>query len=188
MIRNKADLMTYLHADKSRYIYSSRPLWFRLFVTSDEEAKAILFLKVLRHLEYHINISGNPTGGIYGLFLWFVYRRLRSRYKIYIEPNTVGPGLRIYHFAGGIYLNIERMGAHCSVSTGVVCGNKNDDNQLRPTIGNNVQLATGAKVIGKVTVGDNSFVAPNSVVVKDVESNAVVSGVPARLIKFRNAE
>lgn len=78
------------------------------------------------------------------------------------------------------------MGAHCSVSTGVVCGNKGDDNRLRPTIGNNVQITVGAKVIGKINVGNNSIIAPNSVVVKDVANDVIVSGIPAKVIKFNN--
>lgn len=54
-----------------------------------------------------------------------------------------------------------------------------------PTIGDNVEITVGAKVIGKVSVGDNVIIAPNSVVVKDVPSNTIVSGVPAKIIKIR---
>ena len=54
-----------------------------------------------------------------------------------------------------------------------------------PTIGDNVEIALGAKVIGKVFVGNNAIVAPNSVVIKDVPENAIVSGVPAQIIKVK---
>ena len=54
-----------------------------------------------------------------------------------------------------------------------------------PTIGNNVEIAVGAKVIGNVTVGDNAVIAPNSVVIKDVPANAIVSGIPAKIIKMK---
>lgn len=58
-------------------------------------------------------------------------------------------------------------------------------NPGRPTIGNNVEICAGSKIIGKVMVGDNVIIAPNSVVISDIPDNAVVSGVPAKVIKIR---
>lgn len=52
-------------------------------------------------------------------------------------------------------------------------------------IGNNVDLTVGCKVIGGVHIGDNVTVAPNSVVVKDVPANAIVSGIPATILKMK---
>lgn len=88
----------------------------------------------------------------------------------------------ILHIGGGVILNCKAMGKHCTVSSGVVCGNKNTVDSV-PNIGDNVELALGCKVIGKVNIGDNCIVAPNSVVIKDVPANKVVSGVPAVIIK-----
>lgn len=48
-----------------------------------------------------------------------------------------------------------------------------------------MEIAVGAKVIGDVNVGDNAVIAPNTVVVKDVPTNAIVSGVPAKIIKMK---
>ena len=64
----------------------------------------------------------------------------------------------------------------------MIVGNNGSQEKIA-TIGNNVSLLIGCKVIGKVTIGDNSVVAPNSVVVKDVPENCVVSGVPAKIIR-----
>jgi len=74
------------------------------------------------------------------------------------------------------------MGNYCVANSGVVVGVKTGVDNA-PIIGNNVELATGCKVIGKVVIGDNAIVAPNSVVVKDVEAGTVVSGVPAKYLK-----
>lgn len=60
----------------------------------------------------------------------------------------------------------------------------NNDKGGMAIIGNNVNLCVGAKVIGGVKIGNNVIVAPNSVVVKDVPDNAVVSGIPAKIIKM----
>lgn len=73
------------------------------------------------------------------------------------------------------------MGNCCIVNSGVV-GNKGS-NDMVPTIGNNVTLSVGCKVIGKIKIGNNVLVAPNSVVVNDIPDNSIVVGVPGRVNK-----
>lgn len=75
------------------------------------------------------------------------------------------------------------MGDNCIVTGGVVVGNKGSQDN-RATIGDHVELTLGCKVIGKVNIGNHAIVAPNSVVIKDVPDKAVVSGVPAKIIKI----
>ncbi len=82
-------------------------------------------------------------------------------------------------------INALSMGSNCIVNSGAIIGNKNIS-ENKPTIGNNVEITIGAKVIGKITIGDNVIIAPNSVVVKNVPDNAVVSGVPAKIIKYND--
>lgn len=67
------------------------------------------------------------------------------------------------------------------MNQGVTIGYTND--QDCPTIGNNVTIYCGAKVLGNITIGNNVIIAANAVVVKDVEDNCVVGGVPAKIIK-----
>ena len=85
-------------------------------------------------------------------------------------------------WGGGIIINCKSVGNYCSANAGVVVGNKDGQDNIA-TIGNNVKLSVGCKVIGKITIGDNVIVAPNSVVIKDVPANCIVSGVPATIIK-----
>lgn len=99
-------------------------------------------------------------------------------------PNTVGPGLRIPHLNGGIIVNCKSIGNNCTINSGVIIGN-NDRGELAE-IGDNVNLTVGCKIIGGVHIGNNAVVAPNSVVVKDVPENAVVSGIPATILKNKN--
>ena len=78
-----------------------------------------------------------------------------------------------------IYLLLD-----CVINSGVIVGNNHDNTQIAE-IGNNVELAVGCKVIGKIKIGNNVMVAPNAVVVKDVPDNTIVGGVPAKIIKVR---
>lgn len=80
-------------------------------------------------------------------------------------------------------LNVKKVGNNCKINSGVVVvGSKNSNNEIA-VIGDNTTLTVGCKVIGKITIGNNVIVAPNSVVIKDVPDNCVVSGIPAVIIK-----
>lgn len=140
------------------------------------------YLRTLRKYEYYTNVGAGQKR-LMRLYYGFRWKRLSNRYQIYIHPNTVGKGLYIPHFHGGVQLNCLSMGNYCTVSVGVIVGNKGSQ-ENRATIGNNVELTVGCKIIGKITIGDNAVVCPNSVVIKDVPANAIVSGVPAKIVKI----
>lgn len=150
------------------------------------------YLKVLRHYEYWLNTTKNSSN-LFSKTLHSVmtnYYKLKlsrssAKYNINIcRPNSVGYGFRATHLNGGIIINCESMGNYCIVNSGVVVGVKTGVTKA-PVIGNNVELATGCKVIGNVVIGDNVIVAPNSVVIKNVEQETVVSGVPAKFLKTK---
>ena len=183
MIKNKDDLKKYLRADSERYLKLRIPLVIRWLI-HEETLRIIFYLKVLRYLEYYINVK--TTIPLWGKFmryvLEFVHRRQSFIYQLHIAPNVCGMGLRVVHLGGAIHLNANKIGDNCSVTAGVIIGQK-DTIENRPYIGNNVKFTIGAKAIGCIIIGDNVIVAPNSVVIKDVPSNSVVSGVPAQIIK-----
>ena len=191
MITSKVMLKEYIAADKSRnMINCSRKYlliepFLSLFGVVRESFYVRKYLLVLRKLEYYTNVRTHFGGGnLMRIYYTIKWKRLSNKYGIYIHPNTVGKGLYIPHFNGGIQLNCISMGDFCSVSSGVVVGNKGSQDN-RAIIGNNVGLTIGCKVIGKVVLGNNVIVAPNSVVIKNIPDNAVVSGVPAKIIKAR---
>jgi serine O-acetyltransferase len=67
---------------------------------------------------------------------------------------------------------------------GVTLGNTGYDDPLgAPTIGSRVQIGAGAKILGRVTIGNDVIIGANAVVIDDVPNNAVVGGIPARLLK-----
>jgi serine O-acetyltransferase len=111
--------------------------------------------------------------GIPGRMLAILCPRLSS---LYLDTDTkIGPGLFILH-GDGTHVAADAIGANCWISQQVAIGYMHDD---RPTIGNNVTINSGAKVLGKVSVGDNATIGANSVVIMDVPANATVLGVPA---------
>lgn len=151
-------------------------------ICGSENAYVIRYLRCLRRGEYHLN----NKGFFHKLLFWYFKFRLTKqelKYNIRIGFNTVGYGLCIPHLIGGVIINCKSLGNYCSVSSGVVIGNKHTNNELA-TIGDNVNISVGSKIIGNVIIGNNAIIAPNAVVVKDVPANTIVGGVPAKIIKL----
>jgi len=100
-----------------------------------------------------------------------------------ISPQTrIGPGLSIYHF-GGVIINQDAvLGAHCTLHHDVTIGNKNPGGPS-PTLGDNVMIGAGARLLGGIQIGDNAQIGANAVVLTDVPANAVAVGIPAKIIK-----
>ena len=87
---------------------------------------------------------------------------------------------------GGILLNARKIGKYCGFNAGVLIGNI-DSQDNTPIIGDHVAFGPGSKAFGKIVIGNNAFVAPNAVVTKDVPENAIVGGVPAKVIKMKES-
>lgn len=113
-----------------------------------------------------------------------MYRRYSVRYGIEMPfATTVGPGLRINHWVGGIVVNPRAcLGPAVTLTPGVVIGN-NVPALEAPTIEPRVIVNVGAKLIGDITIGHDSQVGANAVVIRDVPPNSVVAGVPARVLE-----
>lgn len=99
----------------------------------------------------------------------------------------VGSNFVIDHFGGIVISGYAKFGDNCRIRNGVVVGLANIDEPCAPVIGNNVDIGAGAKVLGKINVGDNVLIGANAVVIKDVPSNSIAVGVPAQ-IKPRKQE
>ena len=121
---------------------------------------------------------------------WYGLARLISQLNrhfsgIEIHPGAkIGKNLFIDHGMGIVIGETAEIGDNCTIYHGVTLGGTGKDTGKRhPTIGNNVLIGAGAKVLGPFTVGDNSMIGANSVVLKEVPPNTTVAGVPGRMVK-----
>lgn len=179
MIRTKSELIYYISEDaRVNGIETGGAIYWLKLLYGNINACVFRYLKSLRKYEFYTNIN-SPFR-----YWWrFRNRRLGLKFNLAIPINVVGPGLYLPHIEGGVIVNCKSIGKNCKINSGVVIGNKHDNTQIAE-IGDNVELAVGCKVIGKVRVGNNVVVAPNAVVVKDVPDNCIVGGVPAQIIKY----
>lgn len=107
---------------------------------------------------------------------------------IEIHPGaTIGKGLFIDHGHGVVIGETAILGDNVTLYQGVTLGGTGKEHGKRhPTIGNNVMISAGAKVLGSFSVGDNSKIGAGSVVLHEVPANSTVVGVPGRVVKRDN--
>lgn len=186
MIQSKSDLLFYKKADCLANINRDTCSSLRMRINvwyGNDSYRFLLYMIALRNYEYAINCLKGLSGVLRRTIAKIKWHRLGAKLNVNILPNVVGYGFRCPHLAGGgIIINCKSIGCNCTANTGVIVGNNSKGGM--PIIGDNVELTIGSKVIGGVHIGNNVIVAPNSVVVKDVPDNAVVSGVPAKIIKI----
>ena len=115
-----------------------------------------------------------------------ISQRSRSWTGIEIHPGAkIGRRLVIDHGMGIVIGETAEVGDDCLIYHGVTLGGTGKDQGKRhPTIGNNVLLSTGSKVLGPFKVGDGARIAANAVVLKEVPEDATAVGVPARVVRI----
>ncbi|GAA0713050.1 serine O-acetyltransferase [Paraclostridium ghonii] len=107
---------------------------------------------------------------------------------IEIHPGaTIGSGILIDHGMGVVIGETAEVGNRVTIYHGTTLGGTGKESGKRhPTVGNNVVIGAGVKVLGPITIGDNSKVGANAVVLKDVPPNSTVVGIPGKIIKRNN--
>ena len=179
----KSDLRDIIAADLRRF--DNKEPGIISFILRNESFYIWQYISWMRHIEYH---SGK--GGFHKLaylWNWFWLKRLQFKLKIAIYPHTIGPGFRLYHI--GAYTHVGpnvKIGKNCTIVSGVVFGNKSEENDNRQVIvGDNVYFGLDCKILGPLHIGNNVSIGANAVVTKDIPDNAIVGGVPAKIIKFK---
>ena len=115
-----------------------------------------------------------------------ISQRARRRTGIEIHPGAkIGKNLFIDHGMGVVIGETTEIGDNCTLYQGVTLGGTGKDHGKRhPTLGDNVLIGAGAKVLGPFRVGDNARVAAGAVVLNEVPDDATAVGVPARVVRI----
>ena len=141
---------------------------------------AIIFYRI-SHFLYVMRVPILPR---------FLSQLARFLTGIEIHPGAkIGKALFIDHGMGVVIGETSILGDNVTLFQGVTLGGTGKDKGKRhPTLGDNVVVGTGAKVLGNITIGDNVAIGANAVVIKDVPSNSTVVGVPGRIVKQEGKE
>jgi len=151
--------------------------WRRVLLPSRPELSRVrVFLALMIKVPEYRNLFYHRVGPIHRL-VRFLCPPLSS---LYLPVSKIGPGLFIQHGFSTIVFARE-IGANCWINQQVTIGASVGTGM--PTLGDNVSVHAGAKVLGEITVGDGVVIGANAVVVKDVPPNVTVVGVPAYIIK-----
>ena len=154
----------------------------------DPAAKGFLEVLLL-YQGLHALVSYRVAHFFYKLHLFFLARLISqvSRFTtgIEIHPGArIGKRFFIDHGMGVVIGETSIIGDDVLLYQGVTLGGTGlQKGKRHPTIGNNVVVGGGAKVLGNITIGDNSYIGSNAVVIKDVPANSTVVGVPGRITK-----
>jgi serine O-acetyltransferase len=124
------------------------------------------------------SLARKPCSLIYKILFKFV--QIITGIELPCEA-TVGRNFVIDHFGGIIISGYARFGDNCRIRNGVVVGLRRVEEHFAPIIGNNVDIGAGAKLLGRITIGDNSIIGANAVVLSDVPENSIAIGVPATI-------
>lgn len=124
-----------------------------------------------------------PSHSPFSLIHYVIARILwKPMESLYIYTKDIGGGLYIQHGFSTI-ISARKIGENCRIYQQVTIGYKGE---FAPVLEDNVSVTCGAKVLGDVTMHANSLAAAGAVVVKDVPENAIVAGVPAKIIGYKD--
>ena len=125
----------------------------------------------------------HPSYNAFAILHYIITRILwKPMESLYIYTKEIGGGLYIQHGFATI-ISAQKIGENCRIYQQVTIGYKGE---FSPVLGNNVSVTCGGKVLGNITMHDNSLAAAGAVVVKDVPKNAIVAGVPAKVIGYKD--
>ena len=137
----------------------------------------------------HALIAHRIAHGLYNKKHYFSARAISQIAKtitgIEIHPGAkIGKGLMIDHGTGVVIGETAVIGDNCTIYQGVTLGGTGKDvGKRHPTLGNNVMVGAGAKVLGPFYIGDNTKIAANAVVLEEIPENCTAVGIPAKIVK-----
>lgn len=180
MINSKEDLLYYLECDRialEKTYKKPKPIIDNIWK----------YQILMRKCAYFAHCRKDLAGRFLSKFYNFRFLRLGQRLGFSIGYDSFGPGLAIVHYGCTVVHGKARIGDNCRIHEGVTIG-ANATSPNFPRIGNNVYIASGAKIIGDVEIADDVVIGAGAVVVKSIlEEGITVGGVPAKKISSNNS-
>jgi serine acetyltransferase len=174
-----ADLRHY-----SRFCYGGAPLWrvgAYILVAHPAAASVVLYRYGAMAWRTRVPVLRQILQLLYALVMPFV----RLYAGVQIQPQTrIGPGLAILHFGTGVITRECEIGENCLLYHNVSIVTMKS--QQGPRIGRNFYAGVGTTIIGDITIEDDVTCGAGSVVTRSIPKDAVVAGVPARILRFRS--
>ena len=175
---NRDELKDLLHKEANLYGVGTVSAYLKKAIIHDHDYLLYKYIKYLRKTEYYCGQNK---------ILFELYQRRKNkmgaRLGITIWHNCAGEGLRIWHYGSVIINGRAKLGKNCQLHGENCIGNKGDFDKAAPTIGDNVDIGIGAKVIGDIYIADDVKIGANAVVTKSCfTKGATLVGIPAREI------
>lgn len=146
--------------------------------------KYIFWMRITRYFWLKRGLARIPF-----ILCRFILKHFAYKYTFDVSYRAkIGPGLSIAHHGCIIVRAAALIGENCSLRPGVVIGKKLTNDINAAVLGNNVDIGVGAKILGDVHIGNNVTIGANAVVTKDVPDNAIVAGIPSRVLRYRNED
>lgn len=171
-----------LHLSKNKkIIFEDLVRWTRIYKLKPKFKNLdIAFYLIMKNYPEFRNLfyyCVKKENTFYGFLMKFLCKPIDT---LFLNTDDIGAGLFLQHCFSTIIV-AEKIGKNCWINQQVTIGFSNDN--ACPKLENNVTVGAGAKILGGITIGANSIIGANAVVVKDVPPNCTVVGVPAYIIK-----
>ena len=142
-----------------------------------------------RRWHYYFRKASNCNNKIMSYYYRFFFRRISEKHGMEISRKAViGRGLHISHPYNITISKAAKLGDNINLSKGVTIGRENRGKRKgAPTIGSRVYIGVNSTVVGKITIGDDVLIAPNTYVNCDIPSHSIVLGSPCKIIPRENA-
>lgn len=152
---------------------------------NDWAAQGFWVMVIYRFGRWRYGISSPLLRKPFSMLYKFAYKLTQIITGIELPCEAkVGHGFVIDHFGGIVISGYASFGNNCRIRNGVVVGLSKVEDPCAPTIGDNVDIGAGAKILGPIRIGNNVLIGANAVVIRDVPDNCIAVGVPA-VIKQR---
>lgn len=143
-------------------------------------AQGFWVMVVYRFGRWRYTVRPAPLRKLFSLVYRMLYKMVQVLTGVELPCEVeLGRNFVIDHFGGIIISGYAKFGDNCRIRSGVVVGLGRVEDPCAPVIGNNVDIGSGAKLLGRITIGDDVLIGANAVVLRDVPSGCIAVGVPA---------